>query len=446
MATDDSIVLVEQYASQVVDFSSQYGSDHSFSYTASNCLGRPSQFPNYGDFHETFVLREFGDFWERGVSGQHLRRCYSDNPDCCQEFSNFIDLKYKYEVQPQICQIFETFNPGSVHAIYGGNDGTWQCLWKKEKARYNEQVTCRPRAFSPPLNPSNVTVNVLRIVFCHKNIHGHSEIDAVALLGTKSGAKVLRSYGKTGAKLKLPRTAFKAFRPVDALDLDHAKLISFGHKLIHRQKDVSGSEYFGRLPDELILKIFTTLDLITLCRCCGVSRRFLKIASSSSLFSKICLKKYFSSVTDLTLRSLVSRCSGSLTHFDLSWCGNYAQISSAALTTFLAKCKNLINLRLNNCHAATTGDFLSSLPSFLSGQLEELSLGNCHLIKSSQFSVLKEFKMLKHVNLQRTQITQNHLLSFIEAAENLLTLNVAACNELSANEILVSLGKNQPGN
>ena len=32
-------LLLEQYASQVLDFSTQYGSDRSFSYTAANCLG-----------------------------------------------------------------------------------------------------------------------------------------------------------------------------------------------------------------------------------------------------------------------------------------------------------------------------------------------------------------------------------------------------------------------
>ncbi len=57
--------IVEQYAAQVLDFSSQYGSDRSFSYTAANCLGLPSKFPSYGDFPQTFVFRTFGNFWEK---------------------------------------------------------------------------------------------------------------------------------------------------------------------------------------------------------------------------------------------------------------------------------------------------------------------------------------------------------------------------------------------
>ena len=45
-----------QYVSEVVDFSSQYGSDISISYTAYNITGKPSKFPDYGDFPQAFVM------------------------------------------------------------------------------------------------------------------------------------------------------------------------------------------------------------------------------------------------------------------------------------------------------------------------------------------------------------------------------------------------------
>lgn len=48
-----------QFSSEVVDFSSQYGSDISISYTASNVTGRPSKFPNYGDFPQSYVMVSF---------------------------------------------------------------------------------------------------------------------------------------------------------------------------------------------------------------------------------------------------------------------------------------------------------------------------------------------------------------------------------------------------
>lgn len=47
---------ISQFASRVLEFSSQYGSDNSISYTACNITGRPSKYPNYGDFPETFAM------------------------------------------------------------------------------------------------------------------------------------------------------------------------------------------------------------------------------------------------------------------------------------------------------------------------------------------------------------------------------------------------------
>ncbi|GBP10740.1 hypothetical protein EVAR_101461_1 [Eumeta japonica] len=44
---------IEQYAQSVLDFSSQYGIDLSISYTAPNITGRPSMYPEYGDFPQT---------------------------------------------------------------------------------------------------------------------------------------------------------------------------------------------------------------------------------------------------------------------------------------------------------------------------------------------------------------------------------------------------------
>lgn len=54
-------VQIEQFAQRVLEFSSQYGSDYSISYTACNITGRPSKFPNYGDFPETFAMVSDGE-------------------------------------------------------------------------------------------------------------------------------------------------------------------------------------------------------------------------------------------------------------------------------------------------------------------------------------------------------------------------------------------------
>lgn len=47
---------IEQFASKVVNFSSQYGTAGTSSYTASNLAHGLNIFPKYGDFTDAFVL------------------------------------------------------------------------------------------------------------------------------------------------------------------------------------------------------------------------------------------------------------------------------------------------------------------------------------------------------------------------------------------------------
>lgn len=67
---DNKEVVIVQFAQKVLDFSSQYGSDYSISYTACNIAGRPSKFPNYGDFPETFAM-------VNAMHSMQLNFCYS---------------------------------------------------------------------------------------------------------------------------------------------------------------------------------------------------------------------------------------------------------------------------------------------------------------------------------------------------------------------------------
>ena len=48
--------IIQQYAKEVVNFSSQYGSENSISYAATNLAGKETVFPKYGDFTAACVL------------------------------------------------------------------------------------------------------------------------------------------------------------------------------------------------------------------------------------------------------------------------------------------------------------------------------------------------------------------------------------------------------
>ena len=53
------MTAIEQFVSKVVNFSSQYGTAGTSSYTATNLAEGPSVFPKYGDYTEAFVLVRF---------------------------------------------------------------------------------------------------------------------------------------------------------------------------------------------------------------------------------------------------------------------------------------------------------------------------------------------------------------------------------------------------
>lgn len=48
--------LKRQEVEEVLDFSSQYGNENSISYTISNVVGEPTNYPAYGDFTRSLVF------------------------------------------------------------------------------------------------------------------------------------------------------------------------------------------------------------------------------------------------------------------------------------------------------------------------------------------------------------------------------------------------------
>jgi F-box/leucine-rich repeat protein 4 len=54
---------ISQFVQDVIDFSSQYGKEHSKSYTACNIRSMPTHYPKYGDYLECCVFRTYGPWW-----------------------------------------------------------------------------------------------------------------------------------------------------------------------------------------------------------------------------------------------------------------------------------------------------------------------------------------------------------------------------------------------
>ena len=151
--------------------------------------------------------------------------------------------------------IYETLNPGSVVAIWGGDcHGHWQNLWRE-----SERNTSQSNPFSPPIKCSTIPINQIRLYLKpHQTLY--SAIDAICLLGTLPPGRIYQLVIEK--KLYLQVLTFQDQQ----------------YKCQHQQCSDEG--YFKCLPREIILYILGFLDFRSLIQCCQVSTTFLKIASS----------------------------------------------------------------------------------------------------------------------------------------------------------------------
>lgn len=78
-------------------------------------------------------------------------------------------------------------------------------------------------------------------------------------------------------------------------------------------------------PPTLILQV-------SLCQCAQTCRLFRTVTGDPQLYTRLCLKSVFRSVSVSALRQLAPRCAF-VSELDLSWCGNYGKLTAEALGT-----------------------------------------------------------------------------------------------------------------
>ncbi|VDM70436.1 unnamed protein product [Strongylus vulgaris] len=104
------------------------------------------------------------------------------------------------------------------------------------------------------------------------------------------------------------------------------------------------------LPKELILRIFSYLDMKTLCRCAQTCRLWNILALDGSNWQRVDLFTFQKDVKAATVENLARRCGGFLKKLSLKGCEN---IQDSALRSFTAKCANIEHLSLYKCKRVT---------------------------------------------------------------------------------------------
>ncbi|XP_052223754.1 F-box/LRR-repeat protein 4-like isoform X4 [Dreissena polymorpha] len=423
--------LKDLVATEVRDFSSQYGNEVSISYTASNLAGPCRIYPKYGDYTQSCVFRTYGDWWHRAPSAREgFRRT---PPDFCSQ--DYIELAFPEKIYPLEVRIYETYNPGCVVRIlacdYDGetdvDTGLCRCRWKTLWSGSPSRVAPVARVFSPPLAPCPFPTDLLRIEVCHDMCDYYTNLDAVYVRGTS-----MCDYYTNLDTVIVKRTSDPP------LDVTTATNNCQSLPPADSEPTQSDSGLFSLLPDEVIQLILSLLDLLSLC-CVAQTCRLLYQHSYDSLqYTELNLQPFWTQIDDCALKSLLGR-SHFLQRFNLSWChGNL--LTETAFTMFMEGCGTSLRcLYLASCNFVSH-DSLSSISEYCPN-LAELDLSSCTHIDQERFDALARLTKLEYLNLYRTHIEQEAITSIIRSCLKLQHLNLGSANCIqSYDDVLYELG------
>ncbi|XP_052681217.1 F-box/LRR-repeat protein 4-like isoform X2 [Crassostrea angulata] len=405
-----------QYAADVSDFSSQYGSETSISYTASNLAGKCNIYPAYGDFTQACVFRTYGPWWKYAPSGK--RKFKRTPPGFVSQ--DFIELEFEYAVHPTKIEIWETYNPGTIVRILAcDSSGTdvdrgmtrWKVLWEGGP----EKSPPESRIFSPPLRHVPFCTRVLRLEFCHDLCEYYTELDAVCLHGEVSQGNYILS-GLEGVTSR---------SRIDDISNVEEKLDNLS--LREQENDTVGDDAISieELPEEVIQLILSYLDIPSLCMASVTSKFFYKHCYDSLQYTELDLQPHWTEVNNFALDSLLSRCHY-LQHLNISWCGgNQNCISPTTFSRFLKECgRDLQTLYMSSCKFVN-GEVIIAVAENCP-KLKELDVGSCQSLDGQSISHLSKIQTLERLNLYRLPVDKDSLIKVLRVCSNLKHLNLGA--------------------
>lgn len=151
------------------------------------------------------------------------------------------------------------------------------------------------------------------------------------------------------------------------------------------------------LPRELLLKVFSFLDVVSLCRAAQVSRAWNSLALDGSNWQRVDLFSFQTEVNSPVIQRLSSRTGGFLHAISLRGCRS---LTDDALAELARSCPNLEVLDLNDCKNltdATCEAIATYCSNLVSLNLSGLSITDrsLHSLSTSEPLALK----LSHLNL-----------------------------------------------
>lgn len=189
-----------------------------------------------------------------------------------------------------------------------------------------------------------------------------------------------------------------------------------------------------KLPKELLLKIFSFLDIVSLCRCAQVSKEWNVLALDGSNWQSVDLFSFQKDVSCGVIRYLSLRCGGFLRRICLRGCQG---IQDEALFAFSKNCPNIEEVILSSC-PKLTDDSVVAL-AMACRNIHTLFMDSCVQLTDRS---LRSFTRLRHVDISWCNKISNVGIGMI-AGETLLRFSAKGCSGLD-NEGLIKLARRSP--
>uniref|UniRef100_A0A3Q3IXZ3 F-box domain-containing protein n=1 Tax=Monopterus albus TaxID=43700 RepID=A0A3Q3IXZ3_MONAL len=184
-----------------------------------------------------------------------------------------------------------------------------------------------------------------------------------------------------------------------------------------------------KLPKELLLRIFSFLDVVTLCRCAQVSRVIWNVlALDGSNWQRIDLFDFQRDIEGRVVENISKRCGGFLRKLSLRGC---LGVGDSALRTFSQNCRNIELLSLNGCTKITDSEGCPFL--------EQLNISWCDQVtKDGIQALVRSCPGLKGLFLKGCTQLEDEALKHIGAhCPELVTLNLQTCSQITDEGLII---------
>ncbi|XP_040095075.1 F-box/LRR-repeat protein 4 [Oryx dammah] len=423
---------VVQYAKEVVDFSSHYGSENSMSYTMWNLAGVPNVFPSSGDFTQTAVFRTYGTWWDQCPSAPVP---FKRTPANFQS-QDYVELAFEQQVYPTAVHVLETYHPGAVIRILACSanpyspgppaEVRWETLWSEKPTKVNAS---QARQFKPCIKQINFPTNLIRLEINSSLLDYYTELDAVVLHGTKD---------KPMLSLKTSLIDMNDLEEDDYEEKDDCEIDSLSKKFNSTAlREGPSNGYFDKLPYELIQLILNHLTLPDLCRLAQTCKLLNQHCCDPLQYIHLNLQPYWAKLNDTSLEFLQARCT-LVQWLNLSWTGNRGFISVAGFSRFLKVCgSELVRLELSCSHFLN--ETCLEIISEMCPNLQDLNLSSCDKLPPQAFSHIAKLCGLKRLVLYRTKVEQTALLSILNFCSDLQHLSLGSCVMIEDYDVTASM-------